>query len=599
MCSESFYFAHRVLWFLHSTNFSELDPCRFDHINLIENIGKVSKNSSALFIENSTEIEELVAELGMTLKLDGIYPSSADLKAKEVQEAIAEYSQEGKHSLKFNLKAKYLPLRFFRSLKGEEPFESSLAFVGKLTEIAETILKFADKKTILQKELQKINEMLPACAYIPFSSPKIRNSFVLHIPVSEAKVFITKERAPYLICIEVFRPFEEFSQESAERSNFHSHSFSDPQNRVYARSFALPNTKSFVEKAVKDTINSQNFRLPTQSLMISSTRPSSLSMANSHYSEFRKSSEEVASLAAVYEANDETKSEDIIKSFKSQAERIRKSSPYGSLKTWDLVHVIVKSGDDLRQEQLAMQLISFFLQTFKEKNLKLWLYAYDIIATGPDCGILECVPDAISMDALKKATQRKTLFEHFVQQYGGEDSREFKKAIKAFMRSLAGYSLLCYFLQIKDRHNGNILLDRSGHLVHIDFGFILSNSPGKGMKFEKAPFKLTDEFENLLGGRRSNNFIKFRSLCVKGYSALKEKAEQIILMVEMMRTGSGASLGCFSAGEATTSQLRARLIHESEISDREYINSLIDESLDNWSTRCYDRFQYCCQNIFY
>jgi phosphatidylinositol 4-kinase B len=111
----------------------------------------------------------------------------------------------------------------------------------------------------------------------------------------------------------------------------------------------------------------------------------------------------------------------------------------------------VKSGDDLRLEEFAMQLISLMDQIFKRSNLKLWLYPYEILATGHDCGIIEFVNDGLSIDYIHHKMSRIfnrncTLFDYFRKNFGMPNQTAFKTAQRKFAESLAAYSLVCYIL---------------------------------------------------------------------------------------------------------------------------------------------------------
>lgn len=115
----------------------------------------------------------------------------------------------------------------------------------------------------------------------------------------------------------------------------------------------------------------------------------------------------------------------------------------------------------------------------------------------------------------------------YIKIYGDTSSAKFARARRNFAKSLAGYSIVTFLLQIKDRHNGNILLDRDGHLIHIDFGFMLSNTPGN-IGFEAAPFKLPPEYIEVLGGPTGTSFLEFKRLFREGFKAARKHCDRII-----------------------------------------------------------------------
>ncbi|KAK0240113.1 kinase-like protein [Armillaria nabsnona] len=293
-------------------------------------------------------------------------------------------------------------------------------------------------------------------------------------------------------------------------------------------------------------------------------------------------------------------------SWAAKKSRIRHGSPYGHLANWDCVSVIVKTGGDLRQEQLATHLIREFQRIWEEEKCQCWARYFHILITGGSSGLVETITDAPSIHSIKKAEYARriaqgrlghvTLFDHFKSTYGDPSSAKFIRAQRNFAKSLAGYSVITYLLQIKDRHNGNILLDRDGHLVHIDFGFILSNTPGN-IGFEAAPFKFPSEYIEVLGGATGQSFLEFRRLFREGFEAARKHCDRIITLVELMQKDS--ALPCFAvSGEQTANQLRERFqpsLTHSLIG--EHVDRLIDSSLGSHWTRLYDSFQYYSQSI--
>lgn len=281
----------------------------------------------------------------------------------------------------------------------------------------------------------------------------------------------------------------------------------------------------------------------------------------------------------------------------AKRERIRRSSPYGNLKNWDLFSVIVKTGADLRQEAFACQLIQVCTKIWEEASVPVWTKRMRILVTGESCGLIETITNGVSLHSLKRSltlasiaagtNPRKriaTLKDHWLKTFGEPDSEAYTAGVDAFTRSLAAYSMICYVLQLKDRHNGNLLIDNMGHIIHIDFGFMLSNSPGS-MGFEAAPFKLTQDYVDVLGGLTSPAFDDFKALCKQAFQALRKDAERLIMLVDLMSKQS--KMPCFAAGAASvTNSLRARLmLHLSREEAEVFVDELIAKSAGSYYTR--------------
>ena len=281
-----------------------------------------------------------------------------------------------------------------------------------------------------------------------------------------------------------------------------------------------------------------------------------------------------------------------------KVERVRSSSPYGTLPGWSLKPVIIKAGDNCRQELLAIQLTRQFRQIYRESGLPLWIRPFEVIAQSTTSAFIEAVTDAPSIHAIKSRAPRGTsLRQHFEARFGAPGQPRFRQAQRNFVESLAGYSILTY-IQVKDRHNGNILLHDDGHMIHIDFNFMLSTSPG-GINFESSPFKLTREYLEVMDsddtGAASEAFNYYKVLCIQGYLSVRKHAERIVQLVEMM---SASGCPCFKAGPKVLQNLRRRFNMEcTEEQCVEIMLGLISDSMDAWCTRQYDFYQRVLNGI--
>ncbi|XP_068641536.1 phosphatidylinositol 3-kinase, root isoform [Aristolochia californica] len=191
--------------------------------------------------------------------------------------------------------------------------------------------------------------------------------------------------------------------------------------------------------------------------------------------------------------------------------------------------VIFKKGDDIRQDQLVVQMVSLMDRLLKLENLDLHLTPYRVLATGHDEGMLEFIPSSSLAQIL---SEHRSII-NYLQKFHPDEDGPFgitATCLETFIKSCAGYSVITYILGIGDRHLDNLLLRDDGRLFHVDFGFILGRDP----KPFPPPMKLCKEMVEAMGGAESQYYTRFKSYCCEAYNILRKSSNLILNLFHLM-----------------------------------------------------------------
>lgn len=191
--------------------------------------------------------------------------------------------------------------------------------------------------------------------------------------------------------------------------------------------------------------------------------------------------------------------------------------------------IIFKKGDDIRQDQLVVQMVWLMDRLLKLENLDLYLTPYKVLATGQDEGMLEFIP---SRSLAQILSEHRSIIS-YLQKFHPDEHGPFgitATCLETFIKSCAGYSVITYILGIGDRHLDNLLLRDDGRLFHVDFGFIL----GKDPKPFPPPMKLCKEMVEAMGGAESQYYTRFKSYCCEAYNILRKSSNLILNLFHLM-----------------------------------------------------------------
>ncbi|XP_053963290.1 phosphatidylinositol 3-kinase catalytic subunit type 3 [Anastrepha ludens] len=234
---------------------------------------------------------------------------------------------------------------------------------------------------------------------------------------------------------------------------------------------------------------------------------------------------------------------------------------------------IFKHGDDLRQDQLILQMITLMDKLLRRENLDLKLTPYKVLATSSKHGLLQYIDSYTVADVLA----REGSIHNFFRKHNPCENGPYgitAETMDTYIKSCAGYCVITYLLGVGDRHLDNLLLTTNGKLFHIDFGYILGRDP----KPMPPPMKLSKEMVEAMGGVSSDHHHEFRKLCYTAFLHLRRHANVMLNLFSLMVDASvpDIALEPDKAVKKVEDNLQLGLTDEEAV---QHLQSLLDVSI--------------------
>ncbi|KAK8878156.1 hypothetical protein M9Y10_004920 [Tritrichomonas musculus] len=194
---------------------------------------------------------------------------------------------------------------------------------------------------------------------------------------------------------------------------------------------------------------------------------------------------------------------------------------------------ILKVGDDMRQDALAVTTIKFIDENLKRFNLDMCVTHYAVLPISRSFGLMEFV---VGAKTISKVLQVKN---NMIQDYFAGPEEECRER---FIKSSAAYTVISYVLGVGDRHLDNLLMKSNGYFFHVDYGFMFGQDPKPlpcSVRVVGEMVAAFDHVDTKSGSRQpvsQKGYYDFLRHCAVVFNAIRRKADEFCCLIALLAT---------------------------------------------------------------